>query len=122
MNRKKDAKKLSRATELALTFLCNPSRRPSEGRYSDSVMPQVNYVLVLMEFLDNKGEKALQGLAGFYCWMLNHKKAAEFDAGIIETFNHDLGERHDEWSLPRSSSYDKIWEEEMEKFPEPNSD
>jgi len=110
---------LDKATEAAFAFLCK--RRPADGPYSHERMEQYQYVMVLMEFQDKKGDDALKALAGFYCWMIDNKKGDDVTRGIIETFNHDLSERNDQWSLPRSSSYGEYWQREMERIPQRSS-
>jgi glutamate synthase domain-containing protein 2 len=114
MKNNSDQQKLSPETEMALAFLCK--RKPSEGRFDE--MPQSTYALMVMEFLEKKGENALQALAGFYCWMIDNKKGDECTNGIVETFSHDLGERNDKWSLPRSSEYLEFWKKEVDKIPQ----
>jgi hypothetical protein len=109
---------LNPLTEMALTFLCK--RRPADGPYSEERMPQHQYVTVLFEFLDKKGEEALQALAGFYCWMIDNKKGEERTRSITTTFCHDLSERDDKFCLPRSSGpgYLEYWQKEAAKIPQ----
>ncbi len=114
MKNNNEFQKLAKETEIALSFLCK--RKPSAGRFDE--MSQTEYALMVMDFLEAKGEEALQALAGFYCYMIDNKKGDECTNGIVETFNHDLGERNDKWSLPRSSTYLKFWKEEVEKIPQ----
>lgn len=105
-------------TEMALSFLCK--RRPSEGPYSEENMPQYQWVDVLMDFLDKKGEKALQALAGFYLWIVTNKQGESGTRAIVTTFSHDLGGRNDEFQEPRSSGpgYLEVWLEEVKAIPD----
>jgi hypothetical protein len=108
-------------TEMALSFLCK--RRPSVGPYAEENMPQYQWVDILMDFLDKKGEEALQALAGFYCYMIDNQSERGEDKtsrDIAVTFSHDLGERNDTWSLPRSSGpgYLEYWLKEAERIPQ----
>lgn len=93
---KTEVKQLSKETEFALSFLCKRNA-------FDIDHPQ--YVHILMEFLDVKGENALQALAGFYCYAIDNLKGEKCTAAIKETFAHDLNGRNDKYELPRSDEY-----------------
>jgi hypothetical protein len=74
-------------------------------------VPKQEYTKMLIEFMELKGEEALQALAGFYLYALDNIK--DYNKAIVSTFAHDLGGRNDEWMLPRSDNYLKYWEEEL---------
>lgn len=82
---------------------------------ADMGVSQSTYVLMLMDYIANKGEDALQALAGFYVWSIDHHEDDEDKRSrlIRSTFAHDLGEQKDKWMSPRSASYLKFWQQEM---------
>lgn len=95
-------------TEMAFSFL---SRRLP----SDLGISQSNYTYLLMDFQDKKGDEALEALAGAYVYIIDNMAGEKQSSAILEIFRHDLGERNDEFSLPRSSSYRQFWLAECEK-------
>lgn len=92
--------------ELAMNFLCK--RKPYEWD-----MPQSDYVFLLMDFEDKKGSEAIEGLAGFYLFAIRKYTGEKQSLAILETFNHDIGERNDPVSLPRSTDFRNTWIEEF---------
>jgi isocitrate dehydrogenase len=99
-------KKLKPETEKALNFLS--ARNPLTEYWS-----QVTYVTRLMTYINNKGENALQALAGFYVWCLDNLEGEKISDAIASTFAHDLGQQEEKLMLPRSSSYLKFWKQEL---------
>lgn len=93
------------SVEAAMKFLCK--RNPFDE------IEHTHWVFMLLEFQEKKGDEALEALAGAYIWAIDNKKGDEQHACIMEVFVHDIGERHDEFSLPRSSSYKPIWDKEF---------
>lgn len=98
---------MNRTTELALNFL---SRR---NPFDD--VPQTNYAFLLMDFQNNKGDEAIEGLAGFYIYAIDNIGGMKGSQAIETTFAHDLGGAKDKWCEPKSSSYRQIWLEEVDK-------
>lgn len=93
---------------LAMNFLCK--RNPFDE------IEQRHYVFMLMDFEDKKGGEALEGLAGSYLFAIRNFKGDKQHAAILETFTHDLGERHIPTSLPRSDGYKEIWRDEIKNW------
>lgn len=101
--------------EAALDFLC------SRNIFSDS-LTQMDWVCLLMDFQQKKGDDALKALAGFYLWVIKNtgvdcriQTEEEQTRALKSTFAHDLNGRNDEGMLPRSDNYLKFWNEEVEK-------
>lgn len=86
----------------------------AERNVLNEYLNQVEYVSYLMEFMDTHGEEAIQKLAGFYIYAIEHLDQVKQDRAIVGTFAHDLGGRNDKFMLPRSDNYLKYWLEEME--------
>jgi hypothetical protein len=106
---KTSTKTLKKETDKALFFLAG--RNPFRDK-----MEQSQYAMMLMEYIDHKGEDALQALAGFYIWCIANKKGKEFEYAVRGTFAHDLGEMSETTMLPRSTDYKQFWDEEMLKI------
>lgn len=102
-----DKKTLAKATEHALTLLCK--RNP----FDNDKVGQASYVMLLLDYIENQGETALQALAGFYCWAIDNK-GAEATPVILETFRHDLFSQEEKFMLPRSTDYLEFWIKELE--------
>lgn len=96
---------LNTPTELAMNFLCK--RNPFDD------MPQYDYIFLLMDFQDNKGDEALQALAGFYCYAIDNIGGMKGSEAIETTFAHDLGGAKDKFLMPKSSDYKQFWEKEL---------
>jgi len=96
------------STELALNFLCK--RMPYEMD-----MPHEQYVYLLMDFQDKKGDNAIEGLAGFYLFAIRNIGGEKGNNAIHETFVHDLGGRNETSCLPKSDGYIQIWRDEVNK-------
>lgn len=94
--------------EAALRFLAK--RNPFDD------MPQHQYVTMLMDFQDAKGDAAVEGLAGFYIYAIDNKTGEDQTYMIRSTFGHDLGGAKDEFLSPRSTSYRQFWQEEYSKY------
>lgn len=89
----------------ALSFLSQ--RNPFIGETLE--IPQWKYLVMLMEFEEYKGTRALEALAGFYLYCVDKKRGDERSRLILSCFAHDLGGRNDKWMEPRSSSYHEFW-------------
>lgn len=100
---------MNNSVNAAFSFLCK--RMPS-----DWDCPHWKYVSMLMEFQDKKGDEAIEGLAGFYLFAIRNIKGDDGSKAIHTTFAHDLNERNDAHSLPRSDSYAEVWREEHKKY------
>lgn len=100
-------KKSSESTKNAFAFLA--ARNPFDS------VDNMKYLTMLMDLQDAKGDEAIEGLAGFYIYAIDRKGAKSTDA-IHEVFAHDLGERNDAFSLPRSSDYVQFWQKENERY------
>lgn len=94
---------------MALDFLAD--RNP----LTDKIDTRVEWVCRLMDYQEHKGEKALQAMAGFYCWMLDNKEGDKRTQGIRTTIAHDIYGMRDKWCEPRSMPYLEFWEQECEK-------
>lgn len=94
------------ATEAALSFL-------AKRNVLSDYLHQNQYVFALREFRKKKGDEALQALAGFYLWVINHYRDNETEQtqALVSTFSHDLRGRNNEHMLPRSDNYLKFWTE-----------
>lgn len=95
-------------TEFALNFLAK--RNPFSGDTSHS-----EYVFILMNFQDKKGDVAIESLAGFYIWAIDNLKGEKCTNAIRSTFCHDLNGATDKFLEPRSSNYHEFWMKECEK-------
>jgi len=105
---------MEKATKYAIRFLSR--RQPEFGPYCFEKCPTVLWYKILDDFILAKGEEALQALAGFYIYAIDHiKEENKVTNAIAETFSHDLGGMNDEWCLPRSNSYLEFWKKEMDK-------
>lgn len=93
--------------EAALHFLA--ARNPFDNVH------QSQYAAMLMNLQDKKGDEAIEALAGFYVYAIDKIGGSEGSHAIETTFAHDLAEANDEFSLPRSSSYTKFWQEEYSR-------
>lgn len=93
------------SVEAAIRFLSR--RNPFDH------IDQIAYAYMLMEFQDKKGDEAIEALAGAYIWAIDHYTGGKQSEMILEVFGHDLGERNNEWTLPRSSSYKQFWDKEF---------
>jgi hypothetical protein len=94
-------------TNKALTFLCD--RNPFDS------LQRSQWVILLNDYLDKQGHRALQALAGFYCFCIDNKQGDEQSHAIRSTFTHDLNGMNESSMLPRSSSYAEIWDQECVK-------
>ncbi len=90
--------------EKAFTFLCKRNLLDID---------QSEYVSMLMEFQDEKGDYAIEALAGFYIWTINNVSGEKQDQALLETFTHDLIGRNDKFCLPRSNAYKEFWDKEL---------
>lgn len=93
-------------TEIAMSFLCK--RNPLD-------IPQSDYVFLLMDFQEKHGDHALEALAGFYIYSIEHIGGQKGSQAIDTTFAHDLGSLNQKHVLPRSSGYKQFWDEEIQK-------
>lgn len=100
---------MKKETKIALQFLSKRSEVMSE------YWSHVEYYDKLQSYILNKGEEALQALAGFYLYAIDKIEDAEKRSRMLtSTFAHDLGQQTDEWMLPRSSGYLDYFKEEIE--------
>lgn len=97
-----------RITEMAITFL-------SKRNPFDDVSP-TEYSFLLMEFQENKGDEAIEGLAGFYIYAINHFRGEKQHTAIKTTFAHDLNGRNEKSCEPKTSSYRQVWLNEVKKM------
>lgn len=79
-------------------------------------IPQYRYATMLMDLQDNKGDAAIENLAGFYIYAIDRKEGDEASKAIETTFAHDLGGAKDKWCEPRSSGYGQFWKEEFQRY------
>lgn len=91
----------------AIRFLVE--RNPLE----DCTPPHI-FKAALQQFTDFYGEKALFGLAGFYCYIKSYEHPEKQYKALRQTFLHDLSgaAAKDKWMLPWSSSYVEFWKAE----------
>lgn len=99
---------ISKTTDRAFTFL-------SERMPLDFNLERIDWVVLLMDFQEKKGDEALEALAGAYVWAIDNLTGGKQSSTIKNFFAHDLNGRNDEHCLPRSSSYGKFWIEECKK-------
>ncbi len=96
-------------TDKALDFL-------AERNVLSKYMGQATYVMHLIAFIDNKGEEALQALAGFYIYCIDHiTDETKQSSALITTFAHDLLGSNIPTMLPRSSEYKEFWDKELRR-------
>ena len=94
---------INEETKKALNFL---AKRNILNDYCD----QITYFSILTDYIDNKGEKYLQALAGYYLWVINNENNCDKQTRLLtSTFAHDLGQQKDEWMEPRSGNYLNFW-------------
>lgn len=80
------------------------------------IFRKAQWVDILMDFQEKKGDEAIEALAGAYIYAVDNLMGEKQSNAIDEFFNHDLGERNDEFSLPRSSSYREFWLKQCEAW------
>lgn len=103
MNKQPD--ELQPDTLQAWRLLC--ARKP----FDEEDVTQTNYVMMLMDFLNAKGETAIKKLAGFYLYCINEIETPSAQRmALRSTFWHDLQGANDEFLLPRSDNYLEFWE------------
>lgn len=95
-------------TELALSFLS--ARNPFDE------VPHSTYVFCIMDLQDNKGNEAVEALAGFYLYAIRNIGGEKGSHAIATTFAHDLSGSNDKWCQPRSFPYRHVWIDEMKHY------
>jgi len=91
--------------EHALNFLAK--RNPFDN------LRQSQYVALLMEYQEKKGDDAIIALAGFYVFAVTKLPPEKRREAILTTFSHDLNGRDDKWMLPRSTNYKDVFMDEF---------
>jgi len=100
---------MNTADNFAFNFLCKRNVLSDTHDQSD-------YVFLLMEFERIHGAEGLKKLAGFYCFVIDHKKDAKAQIRALqEVFYHDLMGASEKGFLPRSDDYLEYWNIELEK-------
>lgn len=94
---------MKNTTQKAFDFLAK--RNPFD-------LPQAEYIFQLMEFQNQKGDDAIEALAGLYLYAIDNK-GKESSRMIETTFAHDLSGRNDKWCEPRSTHYREFWLKEL---------
>lgn len=68
-----------------------------------------DYIMLLIDMARFKGEDSLEALAGFHIWAQTNICEDRRKHAIKSTFAHDLNERKNKTTLPRSSEYRFVW-------------
>lgn len=102
-------------TDSALSFILDRIQSVFDNDYRRG-----DYLGILMEYFDIFGDDGIQALAGFYLYAirnLDHEgEPSECTRAIMQTWGHDLKDRHERCMSPRSSDYLSVWQEEYNKY------